>query len=159
MQIGMAVWCFCVLCGSTTLCVCVLVVAFGSHQGLWLVMSHTNQPPHGGVVRWSHSTTVPLSMSPLLCVCVGRDKSGDGDHGGAITLHCHQQHKDHLHVVHLATHSLVCLLLGFLAAHGIQQGVCGMVCGMATIGTSTPHLAHTHTSETVIGGTPNWWLC
>ena len=21
------------------------------------------------------------------------------------------------------------------------------------------HIWHTHTSETVIGGTPNWWLC
>lgn len=60
----------CVVWFNHFVCVCVFVVAFGSHQGLWLVMSHTNQPPHGGVVRWSHSTTVPLSMSPLLCVCV-----------------------------------------------------------------------------------------
>lgn len=141
--------------------VCVFVVAFGSHQGLWLVMSHTNQPPHGGVVRWSHSTTVPLSMSPLLCLCVW-----DETRVVMVTMvapsHCiaiNNTRTTCMSSIWPLTHLSAFFLAVFGCSWDSRRCVCGMVCGMATIGTSTPHLAHTHTSETVIGGTPNWWLC
>ena len=149
-----------VCCVVQPLCVC---VGGGIWQSSRTLVGHE---PHQPTTTWWCCEVVsfhhcPSFHVPLLCVsvCVGRDKSGDGDHGGAITLHCHQQHKDHLHVVHLATHSLVCLLLGCLAAHGIQEGVCVAWCVAWQPLALQHHIWHTHTSETVIGGTPNWWLC
>lgn len=129
---------------------CVWSPLFGTHHPLCLHTSHSNQPPLDGVVRWCESTTVPLSIS-LFTVCVSviaRDKSGDGDHEGAITFHCHHQHNHHFHVHHLHTHTHLSGLLG-LVAHHMHHGVCGM----ATIATSTPLLPHTHDCDC------DWWHC
>ena len=41
----------------------------------------------------------------------------------------------------------------------VKDLVCGMKGGMTTIATSTPHVAHIHTSETVMGGTPHACPC
>ena len=158
MQIGMAVCGAFVCCVVQPLCVC---VGGGIWQSSRTLVGHE---PHQPTTTWWCCEVVSFyhcpsfHIAPSVCLCVGRDKSGDSDHGGAITLHCHQQHKDHLHVVHLATHSLVCLL-GCLAAHVIQEGVCVAWCVAWQPLALQHHIWHTHTSETVIGGTPNWWLC
>lgn len=149
-----------VCCVVQPLCVCVLVVAFGSHQGLWLVMSHTNQPPHGGVVRWSHSTTVPLSMCPFcVCVCVW-----DETRVVMVTMvapsHCiaiNNTRTTCMSSIWPLTH-LSAFFLAFWLLMAFNK-VCVAWCVAWQPLALQHHIWHTHTSETVIGGTPNWWLC
>lgn len=65
----MAVWCFCVLCGSTTLCVC---VGGGIWQSSRTLVGHE---PHQPTTTWWCCEVVsfhhcPSFHVPLLCVCV-----------------------------------------------------------------------------------------
>ena len=59
----------------------------------------------------------------------------------------------------ICTHTHLPGFLAFGAALHTFPRVCGMKGGTATITTSTPHVAHTYTSETVTGGTPHACPC
>ena len=120
---------------------------------------HNMKQPHTfNLITHVFSHSLCVVLFPHLS-CGGRDKSGDGDQGGTITLDWQHQHKDQCHAIHLHTHSHLCGFLAFAAALHTPPHVCGMKGGMATIATSTPHVAHAHTNETVIGGTPHACPC
>ena len=142
----MAVWCFCVLCGSTTLCVC---VGGGIWQSSRTLVGHE---PHQPTTTWWCCEVVsfhhcPSFHVPLLCVCVW-----DETRVVMVTMvapsHCiaiNNTRTTCMSSIWPLTH-LSAFFLAFWLLMGFKKVcVCGMVCGMATIGTSTPHLAHTHT--------------
>ena len=77
---------------------------------------------------------------------MARDKSGDGDHEGAITFHCHHQHNHHFHVHHLHTLTLEWVVGIGGSSHASWCVWHGNHCHFNTT-------FATHTTVTVIGGT------
>ena len=157
----MAVWCFCVLCGSTTLCVC---VGGGIWQSSRTLVGHE---PHQPTTTWWCCEVVSfhhcLSFHvPFLCVCLC---VWEETRVVMVTMvapsHCiaiNNTRTTCMSPIWPLTH-LSAFFLAVLAAHGIQQGVCVAWCVAWQPLALQHHIWHTHTSETVIGGTPNWWLC
>ena len=114
------------------------------HQWVWCMVWHHHH--HAGVGLWlccvdgllstnpfffltlihpltPHQPLIPTTIPSIPCaVCEGRDKSGDGDQGGAITLDWQHQHKDQCHAVHLPTHPLVWLF--GLWCHSSHSSTC-----------------------------------
>ena len=156
----MAVWCFCVLCGSTTLCVCVrggiwqssrTLVGHEPHQPTttwWCceVVSFHHCPSFHvahSVCVWDETRVVMVTMvASSHCIAINNTRTTCMSSIWPLT---------HLSAFFLAAFWLLMAFKKVCVWHGVRHGNHWHF--NTTFGT------HTHTSETVIGGTPNWWLC